>query len=94
MHGKASAVEHNQQGMFETLPQPLFVARYHSLVALNVPACLDVIATTGDIVMSVYHATDRMLGFQFHPESILTAQGSSLLRESIRFLTKQDTAHA
>ncbi|BFT30806.1 hypothetical protein D210916BOD24_19820 [Alteromonas sp. D210916BOD_24] len=99
MHGKSSAITHSQQGMFENLPQPLHVARYHSLVALTLPESLQVCASTlnddgSEAVMAVYHEGDGMLGFQFHPESILTAQGSVLLKQSIEYLTLQGANNA
>ncbi len=87
LHGKASSIEHCADKMFQGLPNPFPVARYHSLMAENVPAGLEVIAGFQSIPMAVYHAEDRMLGLQFHPESILTAQGSTLLQQSIQYLS-------
>ncbi|GAB3033304.1 aminodeoxychorismate/anthranilate synthase component II [Bowmanella dokdonensis] len=89
MHGKASAIEHCQDRMFAGLPHPLPVARYHSLMASHVPAGLEILARYQHIPMAVYHARDKMLGMQFHPESILTSQGSRLLAQSIAFLGEQ-----
>lgn len=86
MHGKASAISHQGQHMFTDLPQPLPVARYHSLVALEVPQQLEVLAEFEEMAMALYHPKDKMLGFQFHPESILTALGSQLLAQSIYYL--------
>lgn len=88
-HGKSSPLNHCQNRMFEGLPQGFNIARYHSLMATSMPDKLEVIAQCGDIPMSVYHPTDRMLGFQFHPESILTALGSQLLKQSIEYLTRR-----
>lgn len=95
MHGKSSAITHSERAMFHGLPQPLHVARYHSLVAKTLPDNLDVCASCSnddgtETVMAVYNKADRMLGFQFHPESILTAHGSQLLQQSIDYLTQQD----
>ena len=86
MHGKSSLINHHHEVLFANLPQPLPVARYHSLMAENMPAELSVLAEVDDIPMAVYHDKYNMLGFQFHPESVLTAQGSQLLAQSIRFL--------
>ena len=83
MHGKSSDITHNHTELFENLPQPLAVARYHSLVGANLPAELNVIAQFEDMPMAVYHPQQRMIGYQFHPESILTAQGSQLLMQSL-----------
>ena len=52
------------------------------------PDELAVLANFADIPMAVAHLQDKMLGFQFHPESILTSQGSQLLMQSIEFLTQ------
>jgi anthranilate synthase component 2 len=88
MHGKSSLIEHCGDKMFANMPQPLPVARYHSLMASNMPDELTVLANFSDIPMAVAHLQDKMLGFQFHPESILTSQGSQLLMQSIEFLTQ------
>ncbi len=74
LHGKASSIEHDGQAMFSGLANPLPVARYHSLVGSNVPAGLTINAHFNGMVMAVRHDTDRVCGFQFHPESILTTR--------------------
>ncbi len=83
LHGKASAITHDDLGMFAGLSNPLPVARYHSLVGSNVPAELIVNATFNGMVMAVRHDADRVCGFQFHPESILTTQGARLLEQTL-----------
>ncbi|KXI29773.1 aminodeoxychorismate/anthranilate synthase component II [Paraglaciecola hydrolytica] len=88
MHGKSSLIKHDGQNMFANLPNPLPVARYHSLMADNMPADLQVLADYNGIPMAVAHQQHRMLGFQFHPESILTSHGSQLLLQSISYLTQ------
>ena len=88
MHGKSSLIKHNGQNMFANLPNPLPVARYHSLMADNMPADLHVLADFNDVPMAVVHEQHKMLGFQFHPESILTSHGSQLLLQSINYLTQ------
>jgi anthranilate synthase component 2 len=88
VHGKASPTFHNGQGVFANLPSPLPVARYHSLVATKVPDCLDVIATTDDMPMAILHPQHQAMGFQFHPESILTTLGSQLLTQTLAYLTQ------
>jgi anthranilate synthase component 2 len=90
MHGKSSLIEHCADKMFANMPQPLPVARYHSLMASDMPEELTVLATFTDIPMAVAHLEDKMLGFQFHPESILTSHGSQLLMQSIEFLTQSE----
>lgn len=88
VHGKASPTFHNGQGVFANLPSPLPVARYHSLVATKVPDCLEVIATTDDMPMAILHPQHQAMGFQFHPESILTTLGSQLLTQTLAYLTQ------
>lgn len=92
LHGKSSPIHHCGDKMFSNLPNPFPVARYHSLMATNMPVQLDTIAEYlsekhPPLVMAVWHKTHKMLGMQFHPESILTSQGSQLLKQSIQFLT-------
>ncbi|WDE01920.1 aminodeoxychorismate/anthranilate synthase component II [Thalassomonas actiniarum] len=98
VHGKSSPVFHSGSGAFENISNPLPVARYHSLVATSVPEQLEVIAhftatTASDqqinLPMAIQHSQDNALGFQFHPESILTTYGSHLLAQSIRYLIGQ-----
>ncbi len=82
MHGKTSPIEHSGVGVFRGLPSPLTATRYHSLVLdpATVPACLEVTATSDDVVMGVRHRQLPIEGVQFHPESILTGVGHDLLR--------------
>lgn len=97
VHGKASNVEHLGTRAFANIQQPLPVARYHSLVATQMPECLTLTAkfTTDDGVilpMAIEHEQDKVIGFQFHPESILTTYGSTLLAQSIACLIANDDA--
>lgn len=79
VHGKASPIEHDGQGIFEGLPSPLTVGRYHSLVGLEIPECLEVSARAGSLVMAVRHRKFPVRGLQFHPESVLTSAGQVLI---------------
>lgn len=83
LHGKASSVTHDNEAMFAGMNNPLPVARYHSLVGSQIPDGLTVNARFGDMVMAVRHEEDRVCGFQFHPESILTSQGTRLLEQTL-----------
>lgn len=81
-HGKLSKITHNEKGLFEGLPNPLNVTRYHSLVVSpkNLPDCLEVTSKTDDgIIMGISHKTLPIHSVQFHPESIATQQGHKLL---------------
>mgnify|MGYP000911188942 FL=1 len=83
LHGKASAITHDDTAMFHGLSNPLPVARYHSLVGSNTPEELTINASFNGMVMAVRHDADRVCGFQFHPESILTTQGAHLLEQTL-----------
>jgi anthranilate synthase/aminodeoxychorismate synthase-like glutamine amidotransferase len=81
VHGKASQIGHDGQGLFARLPDPLQGGRYHSLAATLVPDELTVCATTEDgEVMAVRHRELPIDGIQFHPESVLTPEGPQLAR--------------
>jgi len=82
MHGKTSLVRHDQRTVFEGVPQPCEVGRYHSLIAApaTMPAQLEVSARTAEgEIMAVRHRSLVVEGVQFHPESILTPDGPRLL---------------
>ncbi|RQW63381.1 aminodeoxychorismate/anthranilate synthase component II [Vibrio viridaestus] len=83
IHGKVSMMEHNNHPTYESLPSPFAIARYHSLVAREVPQTLTVTAEVDGLVMSVVHEQDKVCGFQFHPESIMTTYGAKLLSNAI-----------
>ena len=72
--------------IFKGLPNPLQVARYHSLsiVPSTVPDCLEVTATVGDEIMAIRHKTMPVVGLQFHPESINTPDGMKLIENFIK----------
>lgn len=83
IHGKVSMMEHQNHAIYRGLPSPLAIARYHSLVATQVPATLTVTAEVNGLVMSVVNEADKVCGFQFHPESIMTTHGATLLANAI-----------
>jgi anthranilate synthase component II len=94
LHGKTSLIEHDNQAMFAGLPRPLPVARYHSLVADEVPESLQITAQFQQLVMAVRNDKDRVCGFQFHPESILTPTGAKLLEQTLTWaLTTPRSGH-
>ena len=86
MHGKTSPIEHRGVGVFRGLPSPLTATRYHSLVIdpASMPDCLEVIATSGEVVMGVRHRELPIHGVQFHPESILTENGRQILKNFLK----------
>jgi anthranilate synthase component 2 len=85
MHGKTSAVQHDGAGLFEHVPQPLTVARYHSLAITGISAALRVNARSADgVPMAVQHVRHALFGVQFHPESFLTQHGFTLVENFLR----------
>jgi anthranilate synthase component 2 len=79
-HGEVSAIRHDGRGVFRDLPDAFAAVRYHSLVAAEVPDCLEVSATSADgVVMGVRHRTLPLEGVQFHPESVLSEHGRLLV---------------
>jgi len=87
MHGKTSDVTHDGKGVYDGLPSPLQVTRYHSLIAQadSLPECFEVTSQTGDqLVMGIRHKTKRMEGVQFHPEAYLTNCGLDMIRNLLK----------
>lgn len=83
MHGRSSLMRHDGQGVFAGVANPLRVGRYHSLVVdeASLPDGLLPTAHTDDgVLMAMRHATLPVVGLQFHPESILTDDGLTVLR--------------
>jgi anthranilate synthase/aminodeoxychorismate synthase-like glutamine amidotransferase len=89
MHGKTSPILHSGKGLFKGLPMPFEATRYHSLLVDRdmLPDCLEITASTdqGEI-MGIRHKKYLIEGIQFHPESVLTRSGKSLLRNFLNIL--------
>ncbi len=80
VHGKDAEVEHDGKAIYAGLPTPMVAGRYHSLIAdPDLPDELELTASLGGIVMGARHRELPAEGVQFHPESVLTPQGKSLL---------------
>ena len=88
MHGKTSTIEHDGRGVFRSISGPFVASRYHSLVVAedDLPRDLEVSARTKEegVVMGLRHREWPVHGVQFHPESILTAEGRTILRNFLR----------
>jgi anthranilate synthase component II len=89
MHGKMSQLEHDGSGLFADVPSPFGVMRYHSLIVKRetLPDCLQVTATATDDATEIHalqHREHPVWGVQFHPESILTEHGRTLLVNFLR----------
>ena len=83
MHGKASKVKHSAKGLYKNLDTNFDAGRYHSLIILrdSIPPELEITSETEDkIVMGVKHKTFPIEGIQFHPESILTPEGETIIK--------------
>jgi anthranilate synthase/aminodeoxychorismate synthase-like glutamine amidotransferase len=83
MHGKTSRIYHDGRGLYEGLPNPFEVGRYHSLIVdeTSLPSELEIASYTSEgEIMGVRHKTLPVEGVQFHPESILTPLGPRLLQ--------------
>lgn len=87
LHGRTSLVRHEGEGLFESLPSPMTVCRYHSLAAEEggLPEGLEATAWSDDgVVMAVRRQGTSTFGVQFHPEAILTEHGQPLIENFVR----------
>ncbi|GKU77045.1 aminodeoxychorismate/anthranilate synthase component II [Paenibacillus sp. L3-i20] len=90
MHGKTSPILHDGKSIFEGLESPFTATRYHSLIVRRetLPDCLEISAETAEgEIMGLRHKTYAIEGVQFHPESIITDHGLSMLRNFLRHRT-------
>lgn len=79
-HGKTSQIRHDNRGVFTGLSDPFEATRYHSLAAVRLPEVLEECAWSEDgVVQGVRHRRHPIHGVQFHPESVMTAEGKALL---------------
>jgi anthranilate synthase/aminodeoxychorismate synthase-like glutamine amidotransferase len=95
MHGKTSLVKHNGQDLFEGMPNPFAATRYHSLVIerSSLPACLEITAETEEgEIMGVRHRQYPIHGVQFHPESILTEHGRTIVANFLKIRSPRAAA--
>ena len=95
MHGKLSAIRHDNRGVFEGLPNPFQATRYHSLVVdhTSLPAALSVTAETAEgVIMGLQHRERPVHGVQFHPESIASEGGHRLLKNFLALAAAEGVA--
>ncbi len=107
MHGQASLIEHNSQGLFDSCAQPMSVGRYHSLAIdqASLPDCLQITARTiagpdetagpdePSIIMGIQHRESPVYGVQFHPESVLTDEGQRVLANFVNLAAAWNARH-
>ena len=83
MHGKTSLIFHHGEDLFKGIESPFEATRYHSLIVKRdtLPDCLEITAETAEgEIMGLRHKEKKIYGVQFHPESILTASGTTILK--------------
>ncbi|MDP3149715.1 MAG: aminodeoxychorismate/anthranilate synthase component II [Ignavibacteria bacterium] len=83
MHGKTSLIQHDNKTIFKNVPKDFEATRYHSLIIEKetLPSSLEITAQTEDgVIMGVRHKTFPIEGIQFHPESILTVEGKTIIK--------------
>lgn len=96
VHGKVHPINHTNKGIFQDLPNPLKVTRYHSLVVEknSLPECFEITALTLDgEIMGMKHKDYLIEGIQFHPEAILTEKGMELLENFLLQAKKSRCSH-
>ena len=92
-HGKSSLIYHDGRGLFKGLDNPFSAIRYHSLTVMSdsLPDCLEISARTANgIIMGLRHRRFPVEGVQFHPESIMTEAGKSLLKNFLGYGSQQE----
>ena len=84
-HGDVSRIVHDGRGVFAEIPQGFRAVRYHSLAASTLPTCLEATAWSEDgVVQGVRHRRLPVEGVQFHPESVLSEQGSAMIANFLK----------
>ena len=93
VHGKLGTIYHDARGIFSTLPSPFAATRYHSLIVerTSLPDALDLTAwLTDGTIMGIRHRELPIFGVQFHPESIASEHGHSILKSFLRIAEEKD----
>lgn len=94
VHGKTSMIYHNGEGLYKGLSNPFEATRYHSLIIdrKSLPADFMITSWTDDLIMGIRHKIHPVEGVQFHPESILTKEGKSLLSNFLNYSSKHNNS--
>ncbi|WP_028388480.1 anthranilate synthase component II [Legionella fairfieldensis] len=87
IHGKTSSITHNKRGLFHDLPNCFQAARYHSLAvdSKTLPSCFAIDAWADTTIMAISHRQYPLYGLQFHPESVLSEHGLTLLNNFLHY---------
>ncbi len=89
MHGKTSNIQHTNTPLFDAIPNPMQVMRYHSLTLTQIPDCLCITGqTAAGEVMAMQHRALPLYGVQFHPESVGTPDGIQLIANWLKIVKK------
>ena len=91
VHGKIFYINHNKEGLFTNVKNPLRVTRYHSLIVdkVDLPECLEITSETEDeVIMGIKHKDYDIYGVQFHPEAEMTEEGHKILQNFINITKK------
>ena len=86
MHGKITPITHDGQGLFQNIPSPMKVTRYHSLIVEEATLPKDFVITARDLegtIMGIRHKKLFLEGIQFHPEAVLTEEGMNLMKNYV-----------
>lgn len=97
MHGKTSPMSHDGTGVFKDIPSPYLATRYHSLIVERdtLPACFNVTAESDDgLIMGLKHKNYELHGVQFHPESIASEHGHTLLKNFMEICAEEASVDA
>lgn len=91
VHGKVASIKHSGKDIFNDLPNPLTIGRYHSLMVEQMPTEFEAVAMYDDMLMAMKHKTYPSIGLQFHPESILTQCGGIIVSNFLKIAMKHYT---
>lgn len=97
MHGKTSMITHDGSGLFKNIPSPYLATRYHSLIVErdNLPNCFTITAESDDgLIMGLKHKDYELHGVQYHPESIASEHGHTLLKNFLEICEQEAVEHA
>lgn len=89
VHGKARLLTHDGTLIFKGIKDRIYVGRYHSLCATVLPDCMRTLAHSDDMIMAIAHKSKPIIGIQFHPESILSTEGSQMINNVISWAKEQ-----